>query len=118
MHPIGIAATKPCRTEGDRLYTGPGGYDMKAGIYLAPDGAARPGLRPQAPRCRWTFWWCLTKKPATTHRACTSKPLPATRYGLVCEAARANGGKCVTARKGTGMLRLGVKGRAARRCAA
>src|SRR5690606_29361775 len=35
------------------------------------------------------------------------------KYALVCEPARPGGGRCVTARKGTGMLRLGVKGRPA-----
>src|SRR5690606_28996348 len=35
------------------------------------------------------------------------------KYALVCEPARPNGGKCVTARKGTGVLRLDDKGRPA-----
>ena len=33
------------------------------------------------------------------------------RYTLVCEPARPNGGKCVTARKGTGMMKLSTAGR-------
>jgi glutamate carboxypeptidase len=35
------------------------------------------------------------------------------RYALVAEPARADAGKCVTARKGTGMVRLEVRGRPA-----
>ena len=41
VHPIGTLQDNPCRIEGDRFY-GPGGYDMKAGIYLALTALREP----------------------------------------------------------------------------
>ena len=40
VHPIGTILQNPCRIENDRLY-GPGGYDMKAGAYLAVSALGR-----------------------------------------------------------------------------
>ena len=40
VHPIGTLELNPCRIENDRLY-GPGGYDMKAGAYLAVTALGR-----------------------------------------------------------------------------
>ena len=112
VHPIGTLQQNPCRTEGDRLY-GPGGYDMKAGIYLA-----LTALRDLAAAGATALPVDFLVVPDEETGSHASRPhieafARNARYGLVCEPARANGGKCVTARKGTGMLRLGVKGRAA-----
>ncbi|WP_086077099.1 M20 family metallopeptidase [Bordetella genomosp. 13] len=112
VHPIGTLDDNPIRIEGDKLY-GPGGYDMKAGIYLvlsAMTGLAEPG----ATRLPIDFLMVPDEETGShASRQHIERFARNARYGLVCEPARANGGKCVTARKGTGMLRLGVKGRPA-----
>lgn len=112
VHPIGTLEDNPIRIEGDKLY-GPGGYDMKAGIYLALSamtGLAEPG----ATRLPIDFLMVPDEETGShASRQHIERLARNARYGLVCEPARANGGKCVTARKGTGMLRLGVKGRPA-----
>jgi len=112
VHPIGTLQDNPIRIEGDKLY-GPGGYDMKAGIYLALSalaGLAEPG----ATRLPVDFLMVPDEETGShASRPHIERYAAQAKYGLVCEPARANGGKCVTARKGTGMLRLGVKGRAA-----
>ncbi|WP_413463448.1 M20 family metallopeptidase [Acidovorax radicis] len=112
VHPIGTLQANPCRIEGDRFY-GPGGYDMKAGIYLA-----LTALRDLAAAGATALPVDFVIVPDEETGSHASRPhieafARNARYTLVCEPARANGGKCVTARKGTGMLRLGVKGRAA-----
>lgn len=109
VHPIGMLNENPIRIEGDRLY-GPGGYDMKAGVFLALTAlgaAAAPGSTPLP-----VDLLVVPDEEVGSHAS--RKHIEAfarnAKYCLVAEPARANGGRCVTARKGTGMLRLGVKG--------
>ncbi|MCJ9712307.1 M20/M25/M40 family metallo-hydrolase, partial [Bordetella hinzii] len=104
VHPVGTLGENPCRIEDDRLY-GPGSYDMKAGIVLALAGLT--GLTaPGATRLPIDFLMVPDEETGShASREHIEHLAKQAKYGLVCEPARPNGGKCVTARKGTGMLR-------------
>jgi glutamate carboxypeptidase len=110
VHPVGTLQENPCRIEGDKLY-GPGCYDMKGGIFLALTALGQLA-KPGATRLPIDFLMVPDEETGShASRASIEKYAGNARYGLVCEPARPNGGACVTARKGTGMLRLKVKGR-------
>ncbi|AIT26423.1 peptidase M20/M25/M40 family protein [Bordetella holmesii 44057] len=112
VHPVGTLTENPCRIEDDRLY-GPGSYDMKAGIVLALAGL-RGLTEPGAARLPIDFLMVPDEETGShASREHIEHLAKQAKYGLMCEPARPNGGKCVTARKGTGMLRLGVTGRPA-----
>ena len=110
VHPVGTLLKNPARIEEDRLY-GPGSYDMKGGIYLAMAAMAalaKPGSTPLP-----VDLLIVPDEETGSHasREHIEAYAKRARYTLVCEPARANTGACVLARKGTGMLRLAVKGR-------
>jgi len=115
VHPVGTLNENPCRVEGDRLY-GPGCYDMKAGIYLALTAlgelSAPASKSPNATRLPVDFL-LVPDEETGSHASRPAIEQYAARacYALVTEPARANGGRCVTARKGTGMVKLAVRGR-------
>lgn len=112
VHPIGTLRDNPCRIEGDRLY-GPGTYDMKGGIYLALSAMATLA-QPESSRLPIDFLLVPDEETGShASRASIERYAANAKYGLVCEPARPDGGRCVTARKGTGMLRLDIKGRPA-----
>jgi glutamate carboxypeptidase len=112
VHPIGTLRQNECRIEGDKLY-GPGGYDMKGGIYLALTALGQLAA-PGSTALPVDFLLVPDEETGSYQsRVSIERFARQARYALVCEPARADGGKCVTARKGTGLLRLKVQGRPA-----
>src|SRR5690606_26973969 len=110
VHPVGTLERNPVRIEGDRLY-GPGTYDMKAGAYLALAGLGE-AMENGGTALPVAYIFSPDEEPGS-HASRRSIERYASRAAcvLVTEPARADGGRCVTARKGTGMIRITVRGR-------
>ncbi len=111
VHPIGTLARNPFRIEDDRVY-GPGSFDMKAGACVALEA-----LKDCVRRGRGTLPVDMLFVPdeeigSAASRSDIERIAGLARYALVAEPARA-GGRCVTARKGIGALRMRAFGCAA-----
>lgn len=111
VHPVGTLQRNPFRIEHDRVY-GPGGYDMKAGACVALEA-----LKAATASGRGHLPVDMLFVPDEEVGSAASRPeieriAAGARYALVGEPARA-GGRCVTARKGIGALRLQAHGCAA-----
>ena len=112
VHPVGTLDVNPCRIEGDKLF-GPGSYDMKGGTFLALKALGELST-PGATKLPIDFVMVPDEEVGShASRPYIEDAAKRSLYTLVCEPARPNGGKCVTARKGTGMMHLCVKGRPA-----
>ncbi len=113
VHDIGTLANRlPFRVEGDVAY-GPGIYDMKGGAHLAFAAMrhlARQGRQTPLP----IRHLCVSEEEvgSPTSRAIIEREARRAKYVLVTEPAR-EGGRIVTARKGTARFDLHIKGRAA-----
>lgn len=110
VHPHGTLQTNPCRIEDDKLY-GPGSFDMKGGTFLALTALgefATPGSTPMP-----VDFLLVPDEEVGSHASREHIEAFAKRavFTLVPEPARPNGGRCVTGRKGTGMLKLVITGR-------
>jgi glutamate carboxypeptidase len=111
VHPVGtLASHLPIRREGDRLY-GPGVFDMKGGAMLAI--AAYRRLLGEGGRTALPVTFLFTPDEengsvgSRTHIEAAARNA---RYVLVTEPKR-NGGRVVTARKGTGRFQIEARGR-------
>ncbi len=110
VHPVGTLLKNPCRIEDGKLY-GPGSYDMKAGTYLALT-ALGTLAEPGSSRLPVDFVIVPDEEISSPYsREHIEKFAENACLTLVCEPARADAGKCVTARKGVGQVRLTVHGR-------
>jgi glutamate carboxypeptidase len=113
VHPIGtLGSTLPFRIEGDRAY-GPGIYDMKGGAFLSLAAArvlAQNGTPTPLP-IRWVIA-ADEEIGSPTSRGLIEAAGDRARHVLVTEPAR-DGGKCVTARKGTARYTIRFHGRPA-----
>jgi glutamate carboxypeptidase len=112
VHPIGMLADRLAfRVEGDIAY-GPGIYDMKGGAYLAL-AAARVAAGDPAPKLPLRHLFLSDEEVGSpTSRALIEAEARRARYVLVTEPAR-EGGRIVTARKGTARFDLEITGRPA-----
>ncbi|MCB2054027.1 MAG: M20 family metallopeptidase [Geminicoccaceae bacterium] len=110
VHPIGtIDGRLKLRREGDRVF-GPGIYDMKGGAYLAL--AAFRELVLQKKTTPLPLRWLITSDEevgSPTSEALIVEAGRRAKYVLVTEPGR-DGGKCVTARKGTARYTIRMKG--------
>lgn len=112
VHPIGTLEQNPCRQEGDKLY-GPGIYDMKSGIVLAL--SALQELATPTDTALPIDLLLVPDEETGSHysREAIEAFAKKAKYTLVCEPARVEEGRCVTARKGTGTITITAHGRPA-----
>src|SRR5207237_5838406 len=112
VHLRGSLGLRPWRESEGRIY-GPGIYDMKANCALALEAlraCASVGLTPARPVV--LLLTCDEEAGSNSGRALVEEEAMRAEHVLVLEPS-APGGRAKTARKGTGMYSLTIKGRAA-----
>ena len=112
VHPRGTLRERPWREESGRIYA-PGVFDMKAACALALESlraCAALGTRPRRPVV--LLLTCDEESGSHSGRALVEEEARRAEYVLVLEPS-APGGRAKTARKGTGLFTLNVRGRAA-----
>ncbi len=112
VHPVGMLARNPIRTEGRRAF-GPGINDMKAGghaMFAAFRALMEAGRTTTLPL---TFLYVSDEETGSvTARPVIEAEARKSKYALVLESGR-TGGEVVTSRKGVAMYTLQVHGRPA-----
>src|SRR5688572_25734244 len=107
--PVGTLARRPARIDGDRL-SGPGCYDMKAGLVIALFALRALAARGPLPAVT-VFFTPLEEVDCEPYRALMESEMAASRAVLDFEPAWP-GGAVKTARKGSGSFVLRTRGRA------
>jgi glutamate carboxypeptidase len=107
--PIGTLARRPVRVDGDRL-SGPGCYDMKAGLVIALFALRALAARGTLPAVT-VFFTPLEEVDCEPYRALMEAEMTASAAVLGFEPAWP-GGAVKTARKGSGSFVLRARGRA------
>jgi len=112
VHPIGMLARNPIRTEVGRAF-GPGINDMKAGGHAAFASFRALVEAGRTTKLPLTFLYVSDEETgSTTARAVIEAEARKHKYALVLEPGR-GGGQVVTSRKGVAMYTLKVAGRPA-----
>lgn len=112
VHPRGTLAMRPWRETEGRIYA-PGVFDMKAACAVALEAiraGGELGLRPRRPVV--LLLTCDEESGSFSGRELVERESRRAEYVLVLEPP-APGGRAKTARKGTGLFKLEVEGRAA-----
>lgn len=112
VHPRGSLEARPWRVEGNLIY-GPGIFDMKANCALALEAlraCEATGTTPQRPVT--ILLTCDEENGSPAGRGLVEAETRRAHAVLVLEPP-ASGGRVKTARKGTGMFTIEVRGRAA-----
>lgn len=112
VHPVGTLERLPCRIDGARM-TGPGIYDMKAGLAILTEALLllrEAGASPRRPLV--ILITCDEEVGSGTSRSLIEETARGTAATLVLEPPL-RGGAAKTARKGVGSYTLRVQGRAA-----
>ena len=112
VHPRGSLAQRPWRVEGKRAY-GPGVFDMKANCALVTEvmrACATVGAMPKHPVV--VLLTCDEERGSLSGRGLIEAEARRAHAVLVLEPP-ASGGRVKTARKGTGIYSLFIRGRAA-----
>lgn len=112
VHPVGTLARNALRVEDGKLY-GPGTYDMKAGTYLALTALGDVSATGSTAMPIDFLIVPDEELGSKWSRGIIESHARSAKYVLVCEPARANTGRCVTARKGTGLVSVVAHGRPA-----
>jgi glutamate carboxypeptidase len=112
VHPRGSIKERPWHTEENRIY-GPGIFDMKANCALALEVLRAFEVTDMpSPAPVTILLTCDEESGSSSGRALVEAEAKNARAVLVLEPS-ASGGRAKTARKGTGMFTIEVKGRAA-----
>jgi glutamate carboxypeptidase len=117
VYPLGTLAKMPFRASGGRA-SGPGSFDMKAGLVMAlfaADALRAARLHPfNHPRKRLVFLWTSDEEIGSeTSRRAIEREARRSDAVLVLEPPLGRDGRLKTARKGVGTAEIIVTGRAA-----
>jgi len=113
VYPLGTLAKMPFRVSGGRA-SGPGTFDMKAGLTIALAAIDALNVAGVRPRRKLVFFWNSDEEVGSgTSRSEIEREARRSDAVLVLEPAAGREGRLKTARKGLGSAEIIVTGRAA-----